>query len=332
MATTKITVLGSGAMATACSILLAEHDDQVVTMWARNPEHAKKIQQSRENARLLPGVHLPDRVTVTGDVELALKDSEFIVAAIPSQYLRSSLQEIRPHLNRHRPIVSVIKGIENETFMRPSEIIAEVLDSRAVVAVGGPSHAEEIARRMPATVVAASGDLGLARQVQRMFNTERFRVYTNLDLIGVELAAALKNVIAIAAGISDGMGFGDNAKSSLMTRGLVEMTRFGQRFGAEASTFTGLAGMGDLITTCVSPYGRNRAVGVRLGKGETLKQILGSMEAVAEGVATAKSVFEVAEQDGIEMPITSEVYRVLYESRSAADATRSLMLRPLRAE
>ena len=330
--TTKITVLGSGAMATACAILLAEHDDQQVSIWARNPAYADQIQQARENKRLLPGVALPERILITGDIDLALRDSEFIVAAIPSQFLRSTLQEIRPRLIRNRPIVSVIKGIENETFMRPSEIIAEVLGSRAVVAVGGPSHAEEIARRMPATVVAASGDLGLARQVQRMFNTERFRVYTNLDLIGVELAAALKNVIAIAAGISDGLGFGDNAKSSLMTRGLVEMTRFGQRFGAEATTFTGLAGMGDLITTCVSPYGRNRGVGVRLGKGETLKQILTSMEAVAEGVATAKSVNDVAEQEGIEMPITSEVFRVLYENRSVIDATRSLMLRPLRAE
>ncbi|MEI2823604.1 MAG: NAD(P)H-dependent glycerol-3-phosphate dehydrogenase [Chitinophagaceae bacterium] len=181
-------------------------------------------------------------------------------------------------------------------------------------------------------MVAASGDLGLARQVQKMFNTDRFRVYTNLDLIGVELAAALKNVIAIAAGISDGLGFGDNAKSALMTRGLVEMTRFGTRFGAEASTFTGLAGMGDLITTCVSPYGRNRGVGERLGKGESLDQILATMAAVAEGVATAKSVFEVSEQEGIEMPIMSEVYRVLFEKKSPASATHSLMLRPLRSE
>ena len=269
---------------------------------------------------------------MTAEIELALKDSEYIVAAIPTQFLRKSLSDMRPSLNRNRPMISVIKGIENETFMRPSEIITEVLGSRAVVAVGGPSHAEEISRRMPATVVAASGDLGLARQVQKMFNTDRFRVYTNLDLIGVELAAALKNVIAIAAGISDGLGYGDNAKSSLMTRGLVEMTRFGQRFGAEPGTFTGLAGMGDLITTCVSPFGRNRGVGVRLGKGETLQQILASMDAVAEGVATAKSVFDVAEQEGIEMPITTEVYRVLYEGRSASDATRSLMMRPLRSE
>ncbi len=332
MTITKITVLGSGAMATACAILLAEHDDQQVSMWARNAGHAEQMQQTRENKRLLPGVALPERISVTSDIELALRNSEYIVAAIPSQFLRSTLLEMRSYFTRNRPVVSVIKGIENETFMRPSEIISEVLGSHAVVAVGGPSHAEEISRRMPATVVAASGDLGLARQVQRMFNTERFRVYTNLDLIGVELAAALKNVIAIAAGISDGLGFGDNAKSSLMTRGLVEMTRFGQRFGAEATTFTGLAGMGDLITTCVSPYGRNRGVGVRLGKGETLDQILASMDAVAEGVATAKSVFDVAEQEGIEMPITSEVFRVLYENRPVVEATRSLMLRPLRAE
>jgi len=330
--TTKITVLGNGAMATACAILLAEHPDQRVSIWGRNPEHANQIQQTRENKRLLPGVSLHERIFVTAEIELALQDSEYIVAAIPTQFLRKSLSDMRPSLNRNRPMISVIKGIENETFMRPSEIITEVLGSRAVVAVGGPSHAEEISRRMPATVVAASGDLGLARQVQKMFNTERFRVYTNLDLIGVELAAALKNVIAIAAGISDGLGYGDNAKSSLMTRGLVEMTRFGQRFGAEPGTFTGLAGMGDLITTCVSPFGRNRGVGVRLGKGETLQQILASMDAVAEGVATAKSVFDVAEQEGIEMPITTEVYRVLYEGRSASDATRSLMLRPLRSE
>ncbi len=329
---TKITVLGSGAMATACAILLAEHDDQHVSIWGRNPALSAEIQQARENKRLLPGVQLPERIFVTSDIELALRDAEYLVAAIPSQFLRTTLLEMRPYMNHNRPVISVIKGIENETFMRPSEIISEVLGSQAVVAIGGPSHAEEISRRMPATVVAASGDLGLARQVQRMFNTERFRVYTNLDLIGVELAAALKNVIAIAAGISDGLGFGDNAKSSLMTRGLVEMTRFGQRFGAEASTFTGLAGMGDLITTCVSAYGRNRGVGVRLGQGETLKQILASMDAVAEGVATAKSVFDVAEQEGIEMPITTEVYRVLYENRSVTDATRSLMLRPLRAE
>lgn len=330
--TTKIAILGSGAMATACALLLAERADQEVAIWARSPEYADQIQTERENRRLLPGVTLPASVSVTSDLERALDQAEFIVAAVPTQFLRSALEHAKPYLNRERPVVSVVKGIENATFQRPSEIIQDVLGNRGVVALSGPSHAEEIGRRLPATVVAASGDLGLARQVQRMFNTQRFRVYTNLDLIGVELAGALKNVIAIAAGISDGLGYGDNAKSALMTRGLVEMTRFGQRFGAEAATFSGLAGMGDLITTCVSPYGRNRRVGERLGRGETLPQILAAMEAVAEGVATSRSVFEISEQEGIETPIMAEVYRVLFEGKCPADATNSLMLRPLRSE
>jgi len=329
---TKIAVLGSGAMATACSILLAEHEDQSVAMWARNPQYAEQIQRTRENQRLLPGVRLPDKLQVSADLPSVLADAEFLVVAIPTQYLRSTLKNIRSSLTQPRPVVSVVKGLENGTFLRPSEIIADVLGIRAVVALSGPSHAEEIARGMPATLVAAGADLALARQVQRMFNTPRFRVYTNLDLIGVELAAALKNVIAVAAGISDGLGYGDNAKSALMTRGLVEMTRFGLRFGAEAATFSGLAGIGDLITTCISPFGRNRSVGQRLGKGETLAQILSTMEAVAEGVATARSVYEIAEQEGIDVPIMTEVYRVLFENKSPKEATNSLMLRPLRAE
>jgi len=330
--TTRITILGSGAMATACSMLLADHADQHVTIWARNPQYAAQMEAERENKRLLPGVPFPSQLRITADIAAAVKEADYLVAAIPTQFLRSSLLEIKRTVTINRPVISVIKGLENETFQRPSEIIAEVLDNRSVVALSGPSHAEEIARKLPATVVAASNDLALARQVQRMFNTDRFRVYTNLDLIGVELAAALKNVIAIAAGISDGLGYGDNAKSALMTRGLVEMTRFGVRFGAEAATFAGLAGIGDLITTCVSPYGRNRKVGERLGQGETLPQIQQTMQAVAEGVATSRSVYEVAEHEALDMPIMSEVYRVLFEQKTPRDATNSLMLRPLRGE
>jgi glycerol-3-phosphate dehydrogenase (NAD(P)+) len=229
-------------------------------------------------------------------------------------------------------VVSVVKGLENETFQRPSEIIADVLGNRSVVALSGPSHAEEISRRLPASVVAASGDVVLARQVQQMFNTERFRVYTNADIVGVELAAALKNVVAIAAGISDGLGYGDNAKSALMTRGLVEITRFGTALGAEPLTFAGLAGVGDLVATCTSRHSRNRRVGERLGRGEKLSAIRASMEAVAEGVATTRSIYELAEEKGIEMPITAEVYRVLFEAKSPAEATDSLMQRPPRGE
>lgn len=328
----KVTVLGAGAMGTACSILLAQHPGQSVALWARDEAYARQMAQTRENSKLLPGVRIPEAIEIAGDFERAVHDAEFLVVAIPTAYLRSALAPLAGRLRGNRPVVSVIKGMENETFMRPSEVIAEVLGSRAIVVLGGPSHAEEISRKLPATVVAASGDLSLARQVQAMFSTDRFRVYTNLDFVGVELAAALKNVIAIAAGISDGLGYGDNAKAALMTRGLVEMTRFGTTLGAEPVTFTGLAGMGDLITTCMSPYGRNRRVGERLGQGEKLQSIIDSMEAVAEGVHTCRSVFEYSEKLGIEMPIAAEVYRVVFEGKSPSEATNALMQRPPKGE
>ena len=328
----RITVIGGGAMGTACAIVLAENPDQQVALWARSSDHAADMASSRENKRLLPGITIPDPIEVTSDIEAAVTNSDLLVMAVPTAFLRECLNDIAGALTDDRPVVSVIKGIENETFQRPSEIIGEVLGSRAVVSLSGPSHAEEITRRLPATVVAASGDLALAKSVQQTFTTDRFRVYTNVDIIGVELAAALKNVIAIAAGICDGLGYGDNAKSALMTRGLVEMTRFGTSLGAEPQTFAGLAGMGDLITTCASPYSRNRKVGERLGAGETLEQILESMDAVAEGVWTTRSVHELAEQQGIEMPITAEVFRVLFEGKQAVEATDSLMMRPPRDE
>ena len=328
----RVTVIGGGAMGTACAIVLSENPDQQVSLWARNPVHAAEMAETRENQRLLPGVSIPSSIAITSDITAAVADSDLLVMAVPTAFLRDCLNDISPALNNDRPVVSVIKGIENETFLRPSEIIGEVLGSRAVVSLSGPSHAEEITRRLPATVVAASGDLALARRVQQTFTTDRFRVYTNVDIIGVELAAALKNVIAIAAGICDGLGYGDNAKSALMTRGLVEMPRFGTSLGALPETFAGLAGMGDLITTCASPYSRNRKVGERLGAGETLEQILQSMDAVAEGVWTTRSVHELAEQQGIDMPITAEVFRVLFEGKPALEATDSLMMRPPRNE
>ena len=328
----RITVIGGGAMGTACAILLSENPEQQVALWARSSDHAADMASSRENKRLLPGITIPDSIEITSDIEAAVTDSDLLVMAVPTAFLRECLNDISAALTDDRPVVSVIKGIENETFQRPSEIIGEVLGSRAVVSLSGPSHAEEITRKLPASVVAASGDLALAKSVQQTFTTDRFRVYTNIDIIGVELAAALKNVIAIATGICDGLGYGDNAKSALMTRGLVEMTRFGTSLGAEPQTFAGLAGMGDLITTCASPYSRNRKVGERLGAGETLEQILESMDAVAEGVWTTRSVHELAEQQGIEMPITAEVFRVLFEGKQAVEATDSLMMRPPRDE
>lgn len=329
---TKITILGGGAMATACAILLAENPEHQVFIWARQIDVAEDMQATRENRRLLPGIRLPDSVTVTADLDYALPHAAALIAAVPTQYLRASLTQVHRHLTNVPPVVSVAKGIENGTLLRPTEIITQVLGAHQVAALSGPSHAEEIGRRLPATVVAASSDLSFSRQVQHWFNTDRFRVYTNIDLVGVELAGALKNVIAIAAGISDGLGYGDNAKSALLTRSLVEMTRFGVRFGAEPSTFSGLAGIGDLITTCFSPFGRNRKVGERLGQGESLDSILQSMVAVAEGVATTKSVHQIATEEGIDMPIVNEVYQVLFHGKSPAEATNDLMVRPLKPE
>jgi len=328
----KVTLLGGGAMATACSVLLAEHAGRNVSLCTRRPEHAAELRQTRENSRLLPGVRIPDDVRITADVAEAADGAAFLVACIPSKYLREALSRMKPQLPAGVPFVSVIKGIENGTFMRPSEVVADVLGPRPVVAVGGPSHAEEFARRLPASVVAACPDVSLAMDVQELFTTDRFRVYTNPDIVGVELAGALKNVIGIAAGICDGLRYGDNAKAALLTRGIVEITRFGRAFGAEHSTFSGLAGMGDLITTCVSPHGRNRHVGERLGRGETLDQILSSMASVAEGVTTTRSVYEQAAQKGIDMPITKEIYRVLFEGKSPLEATDTLMGRPPKEE
>ncbi|MEZ6048395.1 MAG: NAD(P)H-dependent glycerol-3-phosphate dehydrogenase [Planctomycetaceae bacterium] len=325
------TIIGSGAMATACAVILG-HKGVQVSIWSRNEEHAQKMQEERENRRQLPGIKLPDSIRVTSDYEFALKDAEIIVAAIPTQFLRKVLEELSPAMNAERPVVSVIKGLENGTLMRPSQIISDVLDQRSVVALGGPSHAEEFARGLPASVVAAGGDARLTREVQELFNTDRFRVYTNLDIVGVELAGAMKNVIAIAAGICDGLGYGDNAKSALVARGLVEITRFGTHLGAEPNTFYGLAGIGDLITTCISPYGRNRKVGERLGQGETLSQIVTDMHGVAEGVATTRSVHELALQHEIDMPITEEIFQVLFAEKSPVEATDSLMMRPPKDE
>lgn len=329
---TKITILGSGAMATACSVLLAEHVGQSVWLWTRTDERAAELVRDRENRRLLPGVPIPSSVELTHAIEPAAEGADLLVVAIPTKFLRETLGAVSRQIPENVPVVSVAKGLEIETLMRASEIIIDVIGSRDVVALGGPSHAEEIARRMPASVVAACPNTELARRVQSLFNTDRFRVYTNDDLVGVELAGAIKNVIAIAAGISDGLGFGDNAKSALVTRGLVEMIRFGTALGAEAETFSGLAGIGDLMTTCFSGYSRNRHVGECLGRGETLARIVAEMNGVAEGVTTTGGVFELARKKGIEMPITAEVYAVLFRGKSPAEATAALMLRPPREE
>ena len=325
-------VLGDGAWGTAVALLLAQNPRHRVVLWSAREENGRLLREHRENVRLLPGAPIPECVELTTDAAHATADADLWVAAIPTVYLRETLQKIRPLVRPGPPVLSLAKGIERETFLRPTEILTEVLGVDRVAALSGPSHAEEVSRGLPTSVVVASRDAELARWVQGRFNTGRFRVYTNSDLLGVELAGALKNVIGVAAGISDGLGFGDNTKSALMARGLVEMTRFGAALGAEAATFAGLAGLGDLITTCVSRHGRNRRVGERIGRGERPDAVVGGMAMVAEGVYTAKAVHERAARMGVDLPITTEVYRVLYEGKDPRVAVSDLMLRSPKGE
>jgi glycerol-3-phosphate dehydrogenase (NAD(P)+) len=329
---TAIAVLGDGAWGTAIALLLAQNPRHRVTLWSAREDNGRLLREHRENVRLLPGVPIPPAVELTMDIRKAVADAELWVTAIPTIYLRSTLDRIAASVPSGPPVLSLAKGLENHTFLRPTEIVTQRLGVQKVAVLSGPSHAEETSRGLPASVVVASRDRELARAIQAMFSTERFRVYTNPDPIGVELAGALKNIIGIAAGINDGLGLGDNAKAALLTRGLVEMTRFGVALGAEARTFTGLAGLGDLITTCVSPHGRNHRVGQRLAGGERWADIQANMTMVAEGAYTARSVHERSGQMGIDMPITGQVYRVLYEDKDPRAAVTDLMLRQPRGE
>lgn len=327
-----ITILGAGAMGTACAMVLAENPDCRIRLWARNPLFAEQIQTSRENSRLLPGVRLPEHVSVSSDPAVSLANSDVVVIAIPTRGLRSSLAEMKSLIPSAALMVSTVKGIEVDTLVRPSQIVTQVLGQRPVVVLGGPCHAEEIARKLPASIVAASDALDEALWIQSLFSSGFLRVYANEDQTGVELAGALKNVIAIASGIGDGLGLGDNARAALLTRGLSEITRFGIMMGGKTETFFGLAGVGDLAVTCGSRHSRNRAVGEMLGSGMTLPEIEASMKAVAEGVLTTRSVVRLAHQKGIDMPIASAVHAVLFESKSPAEETWQLMRRPLKAE
>jgi glycerol-3-phosphate dehydrogenase (NAD(P)+) len=323
----RFTILGDGAWGTTIAILLSRRSDHRVVLWSARPEYGRHLQTTRENTTFLPGVPIPEAVQLTCDVSEALAGPDLVISAIPTIYLRQSLMRLTSDLAPATPVLSLSKGLEVDTFQLPSEIIRQVTGPRKLAVLSGPSHAEEVSRGMPATVVAASNDLELSRWIQSHLSDDRFRVYTNLDVVGVELAGALKNILGVAAGICDGLGLGDNAKSALLTRGLVEIARFGVAQGASHHTFFGLAGLGDVITTCVSSHGRNRHVGERLAHGEKLPAILASMSMVAEGVFTARSVHEKAQRLGLAMPITAEVYRVLYEDKDPRAAVRDLMQR-----
>ncbi len=327
----KIIVIGNGGWGTTLAILLYKKGYHV-TLWGSNPSYADYLREKRENIKFLKGIPIPSGMHITSGIFSDLMDTQLIVSATPTPYLRSVLSRFKDIYINGIPIVSVTKGIENETLMRPSEIIANVLGNQPISLLLGPSHGEEVACELPTTIVASSKDIHLAKQIQEIFTTERFRVYTNPDMIGVELGAAMKNVIAIASGICDGLKFGDNSKAALITRGLAEISRLGVIMGAQRSTFSGLTGLGDLITTCISPYGRNRWVGEQIGKGKKLQEILEKMEQIAEGVWTTKSVMALSHKFNVEMPITKEIYDVLFTNKNPLEAVSSLMMRTPRSE
>jgi glycerol-3-phosphate dehydrogenase (NAD(P)+) len=328
----KISIVGDGAMGSVCAMLLCEKGFSV-KMWGYDEKQLAQIEKKRENFKFLPGYKLPLSLVFEPRDSEILKDADLIISAVPCQYMRSVWQRLRNYVDDVSPIVSVAKGIENGTLLRPSEILADVIKKDVkVVAFSGPTIADEIARKLPATATAACLDERLAGIVQEVFSTQYFRIYRNSDIVGVELAGAMKNVIAIAAGIVDGIKAGDNAKAALLCRGLAEITRLGVIMGAKEQTFAGLSGLGDLVTTCISPIGRNRSFGQRIGAGLTIKEALEATESVVEGVDTCKSVVDLARKYSVSMPITEAVYQVLFEGKGVAAAIGELMARKLKAE
>jgi glycerol-3-phosphate dehydrogenase (NAD(P)+) len=328
----RIALLGDGGWGTALACVLAGNGHRPA-LWGAFPQVTEEIRAARENRKFLPGIAVPEGVALTNDMAAAVEGAEIVVFTTPVVYMRQVAQRAAPLLRGRRAgLLNVAKGIESDTLLLGSEIIAQAV-GREVALLFGPSHAEEVARRLPTTVVAAARDAEFARAVQRAFMNSRFRVYTSDDVVGVEIGGAVKNVIAIAAGLCDGLGFGDNAKAALLTRGLAEIARLGVALGAKRETFSGLSGLGDLITTCVSPYGRNLKVGREIGKGKSVDTVLKEIAPmVPEGVWTTRSVCALAARHKVEMPISMAVQDVLFNNKPALQAAQELMTRDPKAE
>lgn len=330
----KVAVLGAGGWGIAASILLDCNKHQV-SLWEFNKSDFEKLSKNRKRIDKLPQAKIPQSIKITNDLKEALKNSEYVCLALPSHTVREVARKIAPHLSDKTIIVNLAKGIENETLCRMSEVLIQELPKRMrsnITTLSGPSHAEEVVKKMPTTVVVAGFKKETVEKVQKLFINEFFRVYTHHDLIGVELGGSLKNIIAIASGICDGLGLGDNTKGALISRGLAEMIRLGEKLGADAKTFAGLSGVGDLITTCFSKYSRNRYVGEQIGKGKKLKEVLSEMTMIAEGVKTTKSAYELSKKYQVEMPITDKVYQVLYKDKPAKTGLMELMARQPKSE
>lgn len=330
----RIAVIGAGSWGTTLAILLSDNGHSI-TLWCFEPDDAEEMASIRENLKFLPGISFPDSLVVTNDLQAALHEAEAIVTAVPTQFLRSVAQKFSDLNLRDVAIINVAKGIENGTLMTVSEILVDCLPTlhlEQVATLSGPSFAEEVARHIPTAVVAGAADIRTAKLAQQIFMTPYFRVYSSNDLRGVELGGAIKNVIAIGAGIADGAGFGDNTKAAIMTRATAELSRLGVALGAQPKTFAGLSGIGDLIVTCMSRHSRNRHVGEEIGRGRKLKDILADMVMVAEGVATTQSVHSLAKQHSVELPIVNEVYEVLFCDKDPILATSDLMTRDAKGE
>ena len=335
----NVSIIGDGAMGTVMDMLLCEKN-VTTRMWGHDAQQLKETADARENKRFLPGYKVPDSLMFEPYDHRIMAGADLIVSAVPCQFMRGVWNRLKSCLCEGVPILSVAKGIENNTLLRPTQILSNVLaaglnnhDSKLrTAALSGPTIADELARRLPATACLACEDEQLAEDIQYTFSCDWLRIYTNPDVLGVELAGAMKNVIAIAAGIIDGIGAGDNAKAALLSRGLAEITRLGLALGARGETFAGLAGLGDLVTTCISPKGRNRSFGERIGKGQSLEQARSATQSVVEGIATCESVVALAAGHNVEMPITFAVHEVLFENKPVKKAIADLMTRQLKAE
>jgi len=329
----KIVVMGAGSWGTALAILLAEKGNEV-TLWEYQNEKAVTVEKERENKVFLPGAKFPETLHVTSEMEGLLEGAKYVIFSVPSQVLRKVVGSITTQITKEMILVNTAKGLEMSTGLRMSEVLKEEILGKYhknIVALSGPTHAEEVANKLPTTILAA-GEEEKAKGVQELFTTNNFRVYLGKDIIGVEVGGAVKNCLAIAAGICDGLGYGDNTKAALITRGLAEIVRFGKSLGADERTFTGLSGIGDLIVTCASQHSRNRHVGEKLGQGMSLEQILDEMVMVAEGVPTVKAVYEKAKEMGVVMPILEAVYKTIYEDADARKMVEELMVRNLKEE
>lgn len=326
----KIAVIGAGSWGTTLACLLADNGHDV-TLWVYEKDLSDRIQSSRENDVFLPGYKVPDNLNVSNDLEGALKNAKYILSVVPSQHTRAVFKDMVNVIREDMVIISASKGIETGTLLTVSEIFNE-LTGKKVAAISGPSFAKEVIEKKPTAVTIASEDKETGLALQKLFSNDYFRVYTNTDVMGAELGGALKNVMAIASGISDGLGLGSSSRAALITRGLAEMTRLGVVMGAKEKTFGGLSGLGDLVLTCTGTLSRNYTVGHKLGKGEKIKEIVSSMKMVAEGVATSESAYELAKKHNVEMPIVQQIYKVINEDKDPVDAVRELMTRALKSE